>query len=303
MSLKRLLADIFGLSKPKNYTYYSQSKSSKTPTKSQVKRNISLVRDDGIGAFLREMDKKYKQVSNLKESQSQSDSIGSFLRDIDEKYGKVQYEYSSSIRKIEQSEIEKYDDDIGRFIQDMDRKYPRYLGNIYENKKNVDFSEKLKEVEKKYQLLRQEYTDHIQVERLQREKYILLKIDYDNLYEKYVRIRQDKDILETLINLPFIIDCRNQESLDFLPNDRKIVYFLQEEGGLTVKIGCTKMGSKRITNLQTSNPRKLKLIGYVEGGEAIERRFHQTYEKYKVKGSGNREWFYNPPLRFQQPVD
>jgi hypothetical protein len=56
--------------------------------------------------------------------------------------------------------------------------------------------------------------------------------------------------------------------------------------------------SLRIGTLQTASPQSLKLLGYVSGKPKLEKAFHDHYQNYKTD-QGGKEWFRNPPLRFE----
>lgn len=64
-----------------------------------------------------------------------------------------------------------------------------------------------------------------------------------------------------------------------------------------VKIGVSKHPEKRLKDLQTSNPYKLKLIGKhkaqsEKAAYAIEKKTHKVFKKYRRSG----EWFFNAPV-------
>jgi hypothetical protein len=64
-----------------------------------------------------------------------------------------------------------------------------------------------------------------------------------------------------------------------------------------VKIGVSKHPEKRLKDLQTSNPYRLKLIGkHMAQNEraayAIEKKTHKAFKKYRRSG----EWFFNAPV-------
>ncbi|MGB3191042.1 GIY-YIG nuclease family protein [Lyngbya sp. PCC 8106] len=103
----------------------------------------------------------------------------------------------------------------------------------------------------------------------------------------------DRDTLLSLITIPPIIKCNNFSDL---PENAGIIYFMQEENTLCVKIGHSTGISSRRSNLQTGNPRELHLLGYVEGDKELEKEFHTTYRNFRIEG--RREWYYNPPLRY-----
>lgn len=65
------------------------------------------------------------------------------------------------------------------------------------------------------------------------------------------------------------------------------VYFIED--GDAVKIGYTKDKNpdKRLRALQTANPRKLRVLGFIPGGVEVENRIHSELASYRLEG----EWF------------
>ncbi len=74
-----------------------------------------------------------------------------------------------------------------------------------------------------------------------------------------------------------------------------------------VKIGYTKnQPSRRVSDFQTGNPRKLKLIGFIHGDMALEALLHNSFEQnikhhdeHKKLNKNRiffREWYYNKGL-------
>ena len=63
------------------------------------------------------------------------------------------------------------------------------------------------------------------------------------------------------------------------------VYFISD--GEFVKIGVSKNYQMRLVSLQTANPRKLKLLGVLEGDSYEERNLHNQFDQFRVGG----EWF------------
>lgn len=64
------------------------------------------------------------------------------------------------------------------------------------------------------------------------------------------------------------------------------VYFV--EAGPFVKIGYSRKSTKRFTELQTSCPYEIKLLGFVRGSIGYERRLHRIFAKHHARG----EWFH-----------
>jgi len=64
-----------------------------------------------------------------------------------------------------------------------------------------------------------------------------------------------------------------------------LVYFITD--GDFTKIGVSNDPKKRLANLQTSNPKRLHLIGTLRGGYSLEKRLHAHFAERRVSG----EWF------------
>ena len=70
------------------------------------------------------------------------------------------------------------------------------------------------------------------------------------------------------------------------------VYFILNEVTKNVKIGHSADPDKRLRQLQQGNDCPLKLIALVEGGQSLERQYHETWSQYRIETpSGNNEWF------------
>lgn len=65
------------------------------------------------------------------------------------------------------------------------------------------------------------------------------------------------------------------------------VYFIQIGDSGDIKIGYTNNIKKRLKELQTGSPKKLKLLGYIDGGRTKEQELHSQFKQYRVNG----EWF------------
>lgn len=65
------------------------------------------------------------------------------------------------------------------------------------------------------------------------------------------------------------------------------VYFIFNEASNAVKIGYSARPTERLAGLQTSNPQPLKLVATVVGDTTDERKYHERFAPYRLKG----EWF------------
>lgn len=66
------------------------------------------------------------------------------------------------------------------------------------------------------------------------------------------------------------------------------IYFVEMEGDGRIKIGFTAgQAERRVAQLQTGQPQKLRLIGTIPGDMEGERGLHQEFEYLR----GNGEWF------------
>lgn len=72
---------------------------------------------------------------------------------------------------------------------------------------------------------------------------------------------------------------------------RPRVYFLQERGG-AIKIGFTESSVRdRVADLQSGNPRPLRVLAEIQGGREEEGRWHERFDHLRIGG----EWFEAAP--------
>jgi hypothetical protein len=71
-------------------------------------------------------------------------------------------------------------------------------------------------------------------------------------------------------------------------NPNNHLYFIQAENG-AIKIGISKKVKKRLRDLQTASPLKLKIIKIMKGKAHLEGELHKQFHDYNIHG----EWF-NP---------
>lgn len=65
------------------------------------------------------------------------------------------------------------------------------------------------------------------------------------------------------------------------------VYFIQAGDNGPIKIGIARNPRKRLRQLQTANPERLRLLGTIDGDLEVERRIHSELEDWRLAG----EWF------------
>lgn len=65
------------------------------------------------------------------------------------------------------------------------------------------------------------------------------------------------------------------------------LYIIQSDVTGNIKIGRSKNPHKRLKQLQTGNPNKLKLIAEFKGEGWKEKELHERLSSYRLKG----EWF------------
>lgn len=65
------------------------------------------------------------------------------------------------------------------------------------------------------------------------------------------------------------------------------VYFLRDDEARAVKIGFSRDPIRRIQQIQTSNPNRLRLLGAIRSVEAFEQFLHWSNRDRRMSG----EWF------------
>jgi hypothetical protein len=66
-----------------------------------------------------------------------------------------------------------------------------------------------------------------------------------------------------------------------------VIYFIGESWSRPVKIGYSENPAKRLKQIQSINPSKLKILFTVEGGRSLEKQYHEVLGEHRVRG----EWF------------
>ncbi len=69
--------------------------------------------------------------------------------------------------------------------------------------------------------------------------------------------------------------------------ERRLIYFIQDQATLAIKIGCSSDPQKRLEGLQTSSPSPLKLLATTVGDFKEEKELHERFEDHRLTG----EWF------------
>lgn len=76
------------------------------------------------------------------------------------------------------------------------------------------------------------------------------------------------------------------------PRLSKYVYFLRRADGVgPIKIGCSRLPERRLTEFYRWSPYMLTLIGKAEGGHEWERTLHKRFAAHKL----HMEWFAPAP--------
>lgn len=68
-----------------------------------------------------------------------------------------------------------------------------------------------------------------------------------------------------------------------------MIYFIKSYCNKYIKIGYTTDIQRRLKELQTASPKRLKVLGTLEGGTQLEAGLHELFKKHRVEG----EWFRN----------
>lgn len=66
-----------------------------------------------------------------------------------------------------------------------------------------------------------------------------------------------------------------------------MVYFLQNERTLAIKVGFTTNVKARIQHLRPASPDRLRLLGVIPGDQGVERQVHRNLGAHRLVG----EWF------------
>ncbi|MEG3877644.1 GIY-YIG nuclease family protein [Microcoleus sp. herbarium7] len=71
------------------------------------------------------------------------------------------------------------------------------------------------------------------------------------------------------------------------PTQQYWIYFILDDRNNAIKIGYSKNPLQRLSELQTGNSTRLRLIKTIEGGITVERKLHTKFKNLRIGG----EWF------------
>jgi len=74
------------------------------------------------------------------------------------------------------------------------------------------------------------------------------------------------------------------------------LYVIQSATTGAIKIGRSSDPERRLRDLQTGSPFRLKIILVIEGGGWRESELHQRLRRYRSQGTYKGEWFIEPAL-------
>ena len=90
-----------------------------------------------------------------------------------------------------------------------------------------------------------------------------------------------------------------------MDNNKGFVYFIYDPISVCIKIGYSMADPYiRMASLQTGNPNRLYMIGYItqsEHNNITEKHLHNKYEKHKCEGGS--EWFYASEIIIQDIIN
>ena len=69
--------------------------------------------------------------------------------------------------------------------------------------------------------------------------------------------------------------------------ENSLVYFIGDPTTGTVKIGFSKSVNRRLAQLQIATTSELQLLGCTVGGPRLEKKLHEQFKPFRVRG----EWF------------
>lgn len=69
---------------------------------------------------------------------------------------------------------------------------------------------------------------------------------------------------------------------------KNIYYVYAITDGTHIKVGVAKRPMKRLQELSTGNANQLRMLGFFQGGFALEKEIHKKHEKVRDNG----EWLY-----------
>lgn len=122
------------------------------------------------------------------------------------------------------------------------------------------------------------------------------KINEMNINEFIAYIKTEIDEFKK-DNLNDFINIKNM-TLNDIDNLKGKIYFIQAGDNGAIKIGYTDNIEKRLRQLQTGNPYKLKLLKIINGTYELEKSIHKMFVNDRLEG----EWF-RPSRRLLNYID
>lgn len=120
----------------------------------------------------------------------------------------------------------------------------------------------------------------------------LNKEQEEEFCDKLMRYGYLKDVTQTLVCIP---EDHIEEFLETFPGTQlgsTCVYLMREQNMTYYKVGRAKDPQKRLSDLQTGNPRKLILVCYVEVQDGKkEKEVQEKLKEYQANLGGGTEWF------------
>jgi len=134
--------------------------------------------------------------------------------------------------------------------------------------------------------LHQKYHMGMASKNLSKTKTYLLEIEPELINKnqrKYINriVKNELNDLET--------DYMEQKGIKTSRNimNNTIIYFIQQGNDGAIKIGISNNFEKRLAQLQTGSPYRLKVLLTINGNERLEKQLHNKFAEFRLSG----EWF------------
>jgi hypothetical protein len=98
------------------------------------------------------------------------------------------------------------------------------------------------------------------------------------------------EVARAVLNPPLPWGALGTRAIQAFRDGHCYVYFIGADEGL-VKIGFSNAPLERITAMQLGSPVLLRFLALVEGTPKLERRYHERFAAFRVRG----EWFARSP--------